>query len=105
MPDDTDTVTEATLTIAMETSQALVVTGPTPGLLASAHLDGQRWARWRDADVPVVVLVPTAQLAHAGSRQMERQLVALGADRVLAAVDATDKAETLRAWLRGFPGV
>ena len=101
----TDTVTQATLADAMEHSRALVLTGPTPGLLQPHQLDGRRWAKWREADVPVVVLIPTATLTRAGSRQFARQLVALGADRVLAVVDAREETETLRHWLRGFPGV
>ena len=89
----------------MEDSQALVMTGPTPGLVRPDQLDDQRWARWRNADVPVVILIPTAALTRAGSRRLSDQLVALGADSVLAVVDARDETENLRHWLRGFPGV
>jgi hypothetical protein len=105
VPTVTEAATQACLSHAMDSAHGLVVTGPTPGSLGPDQLDGQRWAHWRNADVPVVVLIPTAALTGAGSRQLARRLVALGADRVLAAVDARDETENLRHWLRGFPGV
>jgi len=101
----TDTVTKAGLRQAMKTSGALVVTGPTPGVLPAEGPDQARWKNWRQAAVPVIVLVPTAPLLHASSRQLERQLVALGADQVLAAIDASEQAQALREWLGRFPGV
>ena len=107
VPTDTvaDPGTQGLLALAMENSQALVVTGPTPGPMRPDQLDSDQWTCWRNADVPVVVLIPTAPLTRAGSRQISQQLVALGADRVLAVVDARAETANLRHWLRGFPGV